>query len=57
MKSGVGVISCIEKALDRCGVAREDVNYINAHATSTPVGDMREYQAIMHCFSKNPEVK
>ncbi|KAJ4717740.1 3-oxoacyl-[acyl-carrier-protein] synthase [Melia azedarach] len=54
---GVGVISCIEKALDRCGVAREDVNYINAHATSTPVGDMREYQAIMHCFSKNPELK
>ncbi|KAL5061653.1 hypothetical protein RYX36_023390, partial [Vicia faba] len=29
-------------------VSWEDVNYINAHATSTPVGDLKEYQALIH---------
>ena len=56
LKIGVGVISCIEKALAQSGVSREDVNYINAHATSTPAGDIKEYQALLHCFGKNPEV-
>jgi 3-oxoacyl-(acyl-carrier-protein) synthase len=32
------------------------VNYINAHATSTPAGDLKEYQALIHCFGQNPEV-
>lgn len=32
------------------------MNYINAHATSTPAGDLKEYQALMHCFGQNPEV-
>ncbi|KAI3742297.1 hypothetical protein L1987_59977 [Smallanthus sonchifolius] len=47
---GTGVILCIEKALSQAGVAREDVNYINAHATSTPAGDLKEYRALLHCF-------
>ncbi|GAY37614.1 hypothetical protein CUMW_030390 [Citrus unshiu] len=50
---GVGVILCIEKALAHSGVSREDVNYINAHATSTPAGDIKEYQALIHCFGQN----
>ncbi|CAK7352346.1 unnamed protein product [Dovyalis caffra] len=50
---GVGVILCIEKALAQSGVSKEDVNYINAHATSTPAGDLKEYQALMHCFGQN----
>ncbi|XP_022730990.1 3-oxoacyl-[acyl-carrier-protein] synthase II, chloroplastic-like [Durio zibethinus] len=54
---GVGVILCMEKALAQSGVCREDVNYINAHATSTPAGDIKEYQAILHCFGKNPELR
>jgi 3-oxoacyl-(acyl-carrier-protein) synthase len=54
--TGAGVILCIEKALVSSGVSREDVNYINAHATSTPAGDLKEYQALIHCFGKNPEV-
>ncbi|MED6121665.1 Protein TRANSPORT INHIBITOR RESPONSE 1, variant 2 [Stylosanthes scabra] len=54
---GAGVILCIEKALAHSGVSKEDVNYINAHATSTPAGDLKEYQALMHCFSRNPELK
>lgn len=54
--SGAGVILCIEKALAQSGVSREDINYINAHATSTPAGDLKEYQALLHCFGNNPEV-
>uniref|UniRef100_Q9ZTG5 beta-ketoacyl-[acyl-carrier-protein] synthase I n=1 Tax=Cuphea avigera var. pulcherrima TaxID=83566 RepID=Q9ZTG5_9MYRT len=54
---GAGVILCIEKALAQSGVSREDVNYINAHATSTPAGDIKEYQALIHCFGQNRELK
>ncbi|KAI3772751.1 hypothetical protein L6452_03944 [Arctium lappa] len=54
---GTGAILCMEKALSRSGVTREDVNYINAHATSTPAGDIKEFQAIVHCFGKNQELK
>lgn len=57
LKSGVGMVSCLKKALAQAGVAREDVNYINAHAPSTRLGDLREYQAVIRCFGKNPEVK
>ncbi|XP_076953597.1 3-oxoacyl-[acyl-carrier-protein] synthase II, chloroplastic-like [Bidens hawaiensis] len=46
---GTSVILCIEKALSQAGVSREDVNYINAHATSTPV---KEYQPLLHCFGQ-----
>lgn len=54
---GAGVILCIEKALSQSGVAREDVNYINAHATSTPAGDLKEYNALLHCFGQNQELR
>ncbi|KAK4432777.1 3-oxoacyl-[acyl-carrier-protein] synthase II, chloroplastic [Sesamum alatum] len=54
---GTGVILCIEKALSQSGVSKEDVNYINAHATSTPSGDLKEYQALIHCFGQNPELR
>ncbi|XP_042506799.1 3-oxoacyl-[acyl-carrier-protein] synthase II, chloroplastic isoform X1 [Macadamia integrifolia] len=54
---GTGVVLCIEKALAQSGVAREDVNYINAHATSTLAGDLQEYQALIRCFGQNPEVR
>ncbi|KAM3380041.1 3-oxoacyl-OS-acyl-carrier-protein [Capsicum galapagoense] len=54
---GSGVVLCMEKALAQSGVKREDVNYINAHAASTPAGDLNEYQAILHCFGENPELK
>ncbi|CAG9461682.1 unnamed protein product [Pedinophyceae sp. YPF-701] len=43
---GVGVKLCIEKSLEVCGVAPEEVTYVNAHATSTMAGDMAEYKAL-----------
>ncbi|KAL6974642.1 Protein TRANSPORT INHIBITOR RESPONSE 1 [Sarracenia purpurea var. burkii] len=54
---GTGVVLCIEKALAQSGVLREDVNYINAHATSTPAGDLKEYQALIRCFGQNRELR
>lgn len=47
----------MEKALAQTEVARRDVNYINAHAASTLIGDLKEYEAVIQCFGKNPEVK
>ena len=55
--SGIGIVLCIDKALAQLEVARRDVNYINAHAASTLTGDIKEYEAVIHCFGKNPEVK
>lgn len=43
---GKGVSLAIETALKSSGVARERVNYVNAHGTSTPAGDLAEYKAI-----------
>ena len=54
--TGAGVILCIERALADAGISKEQINYINAHATSTPAGDLKEYQALAHCFGQNPEV-
>ncbi|KAJ8750767.1 hypothetical protein K2173_015948 [Erythroxylum novogranatense] len=54
---GFGVILCIEKALAQSALCKEDINYINAHATSTPAGDLKEFQALMHCFGQNPDLR
>lgn len=54
--SGAGVLLCIEKALAQSGVNKTDVNYVNAHATSTKAGDLQEYKALMKAFGGNPEV-
>ena len=56
IESGKGLALCMEKALAQCGVAREDINYVNANAVSSPADDLKEYLAITHCFGKNPRV-
>ncbi|TVU46643.1 hypothetical protein EJB05_06190 [Eragrostis curvula] len=48
---GRGVILCIEKALEDAGVAKEAINYINAHATSTQMGDLKEFEALLRVNS------
>ncbi|MBA2369178.1 MAG: beta-ketoacyl-ACP synthase II [Candidatus Protochlamydia sp.] len=52
---GEGVALCIQNALDDAELKAEEINYINAHATSTPLGDMAEVNAMKKVF-KNPSV-
>ncbi len=49
---GKGVSLCIRNALKDAGITDQDVNYINAHATSTPVGDMAEINALKTVFTQ-----
>lgn len=49
---GNGVALCVRNALRDAGVKAEDVNYINAHATSTPAGDMAEVNALKQVFDE-----
>lgn len=50
---GDGVALCINNALKDAGVNKDQVNYINAHATSTPLGDMAEIEALKKIFVNN----
>ncbi len=50
---GKGIARCIHNALKDAGVRPEDVNHVNAHATSTLAGDMVEVHAMKQVFS-NP---
>ena len=52
---GLGAALGIKKALADAGIAPQAVGYINAHATSTPVGDLSELNAIATVF-KNLQV-
>jgi 3-oxoacyl-[acyl-carrier-protein] synthase II len=47
---GAGAMICMQQTLDLSGVAKEEVDYINAHGTSTPLGDIAETQAIKKVF-------
>jgi 3-oxoacyl-[acyl-carrier-protein] synthase II len=49
-KDGLGVSTCIKMALADGGVDRKQVNLVNAHATSTPAGDITEIRAIKTAF-------
>lgn len=50
---GKGAIQGMKYALHDAGLNAEDVNYVNAHATSTPVGDLSESKAISAVFGGN----
>ena len=49
-EDGAGVAACMNLALKDAGIDKEQINYINAHATSTPAGDLCELVAIMSVF-------
>ncbi len=48
-----GVAAMMRSALERAGVERERVGYINAHGTSTPLGDLAETKAIKSVFGEH----
>jgi len=50
---GRGVQLAIETALNVCGLKPEQVNYVNAHGTSTPAGDLAEYRAIVRVLGSH----
>jgi 3-oxoacyl-[acyl-carrier-protein] synthase II len=52
-EDGAGAARAMRKALQGAGLQPEDVDYINAHATSTPIGDIAETRAIHSVFGEH----
>jgi 3-oxoacyl-[acyl-carrier-protein] synthase II len=51
---GLGAIRAIRRAISDAGVAKTDIVHVNAHATSTPVGDMAEIAALRNAVGSHP---
>ncbi|MCU0437247.1 MAG: beta-ketoacyl-ACP synthase II [Raineya sp.] len=47
---GIGVIYCMEDALEDAGITPDKIDYINTHGTSTPIGDPQEVIAVQKVF-------
>ncbi|NCB97852.1 MAG: beta-ketoacyl-[acyl-carrier-protein] synthase II [Bacteroidia bacterium] len=52
---GLGAVLAMQEALNDAGIKASDVSYINAHATSTPIGDISECKAIAKVFEGSLE--
>jgi 3-oxoacyl-[acyl-carrier-protein] synthase II len=50
---GLGAKNVMETALKDAGMHPEDIDYINVHGTSTPLGDIAETKAILHVFGQH----
>lgn len=53
--SGEGAISCMQNALNNAKLSSDEINYINAHGTSTPLGDEAEAKAITTVFKNTAD--
>ncbi|GGM42073.1 beta-ketoacyl-ACP synthase II [Dactylosporangium sucinum] len=51
---GAGAVRAIDFALRDAGIAKSDVVHVNAHATSTPVGDLAEIKALHRALGDHP---
>jgi 3-oxoacyl-[acyl-carrier-protein] synthase-1 len=54
--SGEGGVRATRQALDEAGLSPADVTYVNAHATSTPMGDTVEARVLEQVFGRGPMV-
>jgi len=52
---GHSAARAVSRALERAGLAPDDVDYVCAHATSTPVGDTAEVRAIRRAFGNHAD--
>lgn len=50
---GKGAVQAMKMAIESAGIEAQYVDYINAHGTSTPVGDIAEVRAIKHVFGEH----
>ncbi|HEY0744194.1 MAG TPA: beta-ketoacyl-ACP synthase II [Chryseosolibacter sp.] len=50
---GAGIIQVMYNALEDAGIKPEDIDYINTHGTSTPLGDIGEIKAIQKVFGEH----
>ncbi|HET8753688.1 MAG TPA: beta-ketoacyl-[acyl-carrier-protein] synthase II, partial [Salinimicrobium sp.] len=50
---GIGVVAVMESSLKNAGIKPEDVDTINTHGTSTPLGDVAELKAIKKVFGEH----
>src|SRR5690606_371498 len=50
---GLGVINVMNEALEDANLKPEDIDYINVHGTSTPLGDIAELTAIQKVFGEH----
>ncbi len=50
---GKGAAAAMQAAIDDAGIKAQDIDYINAHGTSTPLGDKAETMAIKTVFGKH----